>query len=302
MVTNPPFSAYTEMKKIKSTATYIITEEKPEEEILIHYDERDEEENLLVEEKYFPDGTPESRIVRTYGEQGRLKLEKEYSADSEVPHQETEYSYSAAGRVTETVIRYQDGSVSYRRYSHDEANNSETIDIVDEEGENEGKEYRRYDSEGRVLEEVIHDEEGALEQSVTNEYDEHGQLLKRVSLFPDDYEVIELYFYERDEKSQIIERTVENEEEEVLRHDEFDYDERGNNTEHRVQNYSQGWAVTDRLVYDEKDRVVKNQRLLPNGAIIRETDFAYNENDLLAEQENRTQEGVHLLVFKYEFF
>lgn len=290
------------MKKIKSISTHVVGENTPDEGILVQYEERDEEGHLVVEEKFYPDGSLESRILRDFDDKGQVVSEKEFSGENEQPDQATTYTYSAAGRLEEAVIAYQDGSLTIRKYEQDEAANSETIHIADEEGTFEGKEYRRYDSEGHVLQEVIHDEEEKLEQDVSREYDDHGQLIKRVSIFDEDYETVELFDYERNEGGQIISRRAEDEDGKLLRFDEFSYDERGNTIQHKAQSVNEGWALVDEWEYDEKDQIVKSRRSQPDGSVLQESDYFYNEEGLLLERETRTKQGVSLSVYKYEYY
>ena len=290
------------MKKIKSIATYSVDEFTSEEGVLIRLEERDKAGHLLAEKQYHPEGGLESRIERTYDAEGRLTSEKEYAGDADEVHQETSYQYTAAGRLEEAVIKYQDGSLTYRKYQHDEADNSETIDIVDEDGEYEGKEFRRYDSEGRILKEVIHDEDKNLEQDITRIFDEHGYVMQRITLLPDDMKIHEEITYERDEKGLITLREIVDETEELMRFDEFEYDEKGNTTLRRAQDYNQGWAIVDEFEFDEKDRIIKSKRSKPNGTIVQETDYTFNEAGQLIEEQNRTSSGVALLLYKYDFF
>lgn len=290
------------MKKIKSTAVYSVTEESSEEGVLVQLEKRDEEGRLILEEKYYGDGTIESRIERTFNEKGLPQLQREFSGVSSAPDQETTYRYSAAGRLEEATIKYQDGSFTYRKFTHDEAANSETINIVDEDGEYEGKEFRKYDSEGRILAEVIHDDSGKLEEDVTREYDEHGLILSRITVFPDDYKTTEQFLYERNDQGLILHRRIVDEEEKLLRADEFDYDEKGNTIRHTAQDFNQGWAIVDEWTYNEDSKVIATKRSEPNGTVHQESDYEYNEQGLIQRQEKRTKHGVDLLLFKYEYF
>lgn len=290
------------MKKIKSISTFVHAEDSPEEGTLLQYEERNEKEQLILEEKYYADASLESRIERSFDSEGRLEWEKEFSGENQEPDQHTQYTYSAAGRLEVAEIKYQDGSSTFRKYEHDESANSETINIVDEEGTYEGKEYRRFDSEGKILQEVIHDEEEKLEQDVNREYDDNGHLTERVTMLPDDYETVEFFDYERNDQGLILNRKVEDEDGKLLRLDKFEYDEKGNTTQHEVQDYNQGWALVDQWEYDEKERIIKTRRSQPNGDVLQESEYRYNDNDLLIEQENRTKQGMSLSAYKYEYF
>ncbi len=288
------------MKKIKSISTYLRVNEM-EEGKLQSLEQRDEQENVLLEELYYPTGDMESRIERVYNEAGRLELVREYATDREKPDQQTEFEYTAAGRIALKRVIYQDGSLSVHQYEYDEANLAENITIVDEDQEVEGREYRRFDSEGKILEERIELEDGSIEEQRKVEFDDHGMMLKR-ELTRYDEEKLELFVYERDEKGLVKKRYIEDEEGEIQRLDVFEYDERGNTLEHQAEDHNQGWGVIDRWEYDDQDRVIKSQRSYPSGMMLQETSMVYNEEGFLSKRETRTPQGVQSFNYRYEFF
>ncbi len=290
------------MKKIKQISTYLQLPDR--EETLQRLEERDERENVLLEEQYYPTGDLESRLERTFDADNRLAAIREYASDAEQPDQEMLFEYTAAGKIALKRVVYRDGSESQHRYAYDEAERGETITIVDEEGTVEGVEYRRYDSEGRVLEERIAVEEEQEEVRREQAFDDHGMLLKRRTVQQGEEEdaLVEIVAYERDEKGLVRKRTIEDEAGDILRLDLFAYDERGNTVEHQAEDHHQGWAIVDRWEFDDQDRVSSSQRTYPGGAMLQETALSYDETGLLAERETRTPQGIQVFRYRYEFF
>ena len=67
--------------------------------------------------------------------------------------QRVQFAYSSAGKTEQETIIFMDGSKSLRNYTYDEAENTILTVLVDEDGEEEERHFRRMDSEGRVVEE-----------------------------------------------------------------------------------------------------------------------------------------------------
>ena len=287
------------MAKIKTTTTFLFDDLTPEEGVIAFREERDPQGLVLSQVQYNSEGGVEQRIERTYDEKGRVMEERQYSIN-EQPDQVVSFSYDNAGRITQQAIRYLDGSHSYRNYQRDEAANSETIVIVDDENFEEGKEFRRFDSEGRVLEVVI-EEEGEPVQEVETSYDEHGRPLTQSGYYGEDYEFDLTFHYTTDEQGRISGVEVQNEEGELVRKESFAYDERGNPVEYRLENLREGYTQMEQWEYDMDNRMTLHRRALPDGTIQSEVQYRYGAHNLVEEEENLSRHGLSLTKYQYEF-
>ncbi len=288
------------MPKIKSITTTIHHNFTPEQGLPAFYEERDAQQNVLLQLQYDSTGELESRVVRSFDEQGKLVEELQYS-QNDVPDQVISTSYDAAGRPAQQKIKYLDGSYSFRNYTRDEAANSETITTIDEENFEEGKEFRRYDSEGRTLEEVI-EEEGEPIQEIETTYDDHGRPLTQSGYYKDDYEFDRVYSYQLDEQGRIAQAEVHSEVGELLRRETYRFDERGNLCEQQIESFADGVNLTNSWEHDLDNRMTLHRRTLPGGNLQSEVQYRYDERGLLAEEERLSPEGVSLLVYAYELW
>ena len=109
------------------------------------------------------------------------------------------------------------------------------------------------------------------------------------------------YDYEYDEEGRIIYAEIFDEEEDLIRTDEISYNENGNQSEIKMVHYTDGWSLIDRYDYDEKNRVIKEERL-QGGTPIESKEYTYDENDLVLEEETRNRNGWTIHRFLYEFF
>ncbi len=286
------------MNKIKSITTLVIEENGSTTPAA--YEERDQEGNITLLKNYTEKGGLDGMTLFEFDEKNRVIVEKQYS-NGESPDQVIKVNYNESGKAHQIIVEYADGSTSYKNYSRDEAEKSTTIEIVDQDNELEGKEYRKFDSENRILEETIFTDTGAIETKAEYEYNDYGDIIESVKVDDEGFETVRFYDYYRDDQSRINKVEMLNEDENIIRVDEFEYDERGNRIKHIMKNLERGSLFVDIRAFDENDREIRFERLMGDRPI-QVIESRYRADGILEEQETRMGDGVILNRFEYEFF
>ncbi len=285
--------------KIKSIKTIHISENTDEKGIVSLFEERDQEGNITLYVQYNEKGEVEQKTERILNEKGQLLEEKNYTT-REKPDQHILFDFNESGKVSQATVQYLDGSISYRKYTRDEAEHSTTIEITDNEGVFEGKEFRRFDNEGRVLEEVIYDEDNNIIEKTETEYDDYGRIIETVVLDIEGIETVRFYDFYMDDTGRVIKIETLNEDEIIIRSDEFEYDERGNQVKHIVFDKTRGMILTDLWEYDIDNKIINHKHQMGEN-LIQEIKNRYRADNLLVEQETLTGNGISLNSFEYSF-
>ncbi len=285
--------------KIKSIKTFHIDDNTDGKGMVSIYEERDEQGNVILHIQYNEKEGIEQKTERILNEKGQLIEEKQYTG-GEKADQHILYEYNESGKVNQAIVHYLDGSKSYRKYTRDEAQKSTTIEITDDDGIFEGKEFRRFDSEGKLLEEVIYDEENKVTEKRETEYDDYGRIIESVVLDIEGIETVRFYDYYLDDKGRVNKIESLNEDEIIIRTDEIEYDERGNQVKYIVLDKSRGAELTETWEYDKDDNIVNHKRLSGEN-LLEEVKNRYRADKLLAEQEILTGNGVTIDYFEYSF-
>ncbi len=286
------------MNKIKSIKTFV--SEPHHEEIVKVYEERDQEGNITLLQQFDTEGNIEAKSEYEFDEKGRVTVERQYSI-SETPDQTLKIEYNESGKAKQVIVAFADGSFSYKNYSRDEAERTTTIDIVDQDGENEGKEVRKFDDEDRVLVETVYTDSGEIETKAEFEYNEHGDVVENVRLDVEGFETVRFYDYFRDDEARINKIEILNEDEKIIREDTFEYDERGNQTKHIMKDLDRGSIFTDSREYDMNNNEVRFERTMGNRPLeVMET--KYRADGMMESQEKTSDEGVLMFRFEYELY
>jgi hypothetical protein len=287
------------MNKIKSITTFVAGDQEGEKIISV-YEERDQLGNITALKHFNHEGELENKTIYAFDEKGRVIVEEQYSTGT-LPDQVIKIEYNESGKAQQVVIAFADGSSSLKKYSRDEAEKSTTIDIVDQDGEVEGKEFRRFDGEDRVLEEIIYNDAGEIETKGEFEYNDYGEITESVRLDVEGYETVRFYDYHRDDKANVFKIDTLNEEEQIIRIDEFEFDERGNRVKHIMKDLERGGLFIDLREFDKNDNEIRFERLMGDRPIeLIETSFTIE--GLMEKQEVTKTEGLITYLFEYELY
>lgn len=288
------------MPNLKSIKTFVVTEETSEEGFKLMEEHYDEQNNLLLQKQYSPEGVRLQKAERSYDSDGKLIEEKQYSTEA-LPDHTTIYHYDNSGKVSLEESTYRDGTVGKKVVERDEANKTITHRVLDDNDHEEAKEFRRLDEEGRLLEETLFAENNSLTQRTIRKYDDHGKILERSVEFADGFVQKLFYAYEMNDKGQLYSVIIKNDKGEMLLEDYFEYDDRGNQNVHESEDYEKKSYTVIESEYNLDNKLTK-QVTTVNDQAIQEVLFTYNEHGLLQEQEVNTVNGSVLQYNKYEFF
>lgn len=286
------------MKKIRAITTFLINQYTSDEGFKHIYQEFNDKGHTTVEERYFAEDELEQKILRSYDDQDRLIEEITYS-DQHEPDQHIVYHYEAGAKPHKVEVIYANGAKTTYIHTYNDAERSENVVVMDENGTIESNEYRRWDAEERLLEEEIKDVDGNIVSRVVNEFDQHGNPLKVYIHSEDGDEFTHTFEYETDEKGYIVELKVSDDRGKVFRQETFEYDEQGNRTERRFEDRQRGRAGIEVWEYDDQGREILHQVLKPNGNPQEEVAITYGENGLVAEREYRDSDGVVIHMYEY---
>ncbi len=284
--------------KIKSIKTFHVNDYTDEKGIVSVFEERDMEGNITLHIQYNEKGEIEQKVERILNGKGQLIEEKQYTGAGK-PDQHIYYEYNESGKVALAKVHYLDGSISHRKYSRDESEKSTTIEIFDDSGAFEGKEFRRFDSEEKVLEETYYDEENAITEKIETEYDDHARVIETVAVDIDGNETVLFYDYYMDDKGRVNKIETLNEDELVIRTDEIEYDEHGNHSKYNVHDKNRG-VFTDLWEYDKDNKIINHKRFAGEN-LVEEVKNRYRADNLLEEEETLTGNGISLKYFEYTF-
>ncbi len=284
--------------KIKSIKTFYVSDNTDGEGLLSAYEERDSEGNIILHIQFNEKEEIEQKTERIFDDKGRLVEEKQYTG-GERPDQHIKYSYNESGKVAQATVLYLDGSTSFRNYLRDESKKITTIEIRDDDGTFEGKEIRRFDEEGRVLEEVIFDEDNEIVEKTETEFDDFGRIIENVYVDMSRIETVRFYDYYTDEKGRVNKIETLDEDETIIRTDEIKYDERGNQTKY-IASQENNMVFTDIWEYDLQNRITNHKRMRGDN-LVEEVKNKYRDDNLLTERETLTGNGIVLNYFEYSF-
>ena len=135
---------------------------------------------------------------------------------------------------------------------------------------------------------------------MTSKIDDHGRLLERTIINEEGDELQLLINYETDDQGRIVLAKIQNGSGELIRVEHQSFDERGNRVELKVEDHQQGYATVEQWDYNLDNRITTHTRLSPNGEPMAITEYTYDGEGRVAEEEQRNREGIRLLKYIYE--
>jgi len=163
------------LKTVKITNTPKGEAGEPWVSQIIHYDRQGRE---LANYQYAAAGIFESKTENRYDENGNLIEETTYQDEHEIAERKT-YHLNDAGEPEKISIDFNDGSQSFRIRVKEPEKRTETWIEQDEEGEQETRECKTMDAEGRLLVRELYDHRDRLTEAFDYEYDNSNQVIRR---------------------------------------------------------------------------------------------------------------------------
>jgi len=300
------------MAKLKAIKTYtalVDGEGNRNSEFLNTSIEFDSNENVILEVKYNDDGTFESKAEYEYDEQSKIKLVTDYYDENEV-NESKEFHRNQENEVVKIIHKYGDGSITTKIVEQN--NGEEVITATDEDDEFDGKEIKKIDESGRLIEHAIFDYDNKLEEKQLYEYDESGKTLSSKE-YGRGEEFISHKKFQYDIKGNCtleislsakgkIQRRIQSKFDEnnnviEQQHDEqylvkFEYDNNKNETKREIINLANNLKENMvSFIYDEENRIVEQ--------------ITYSYGMARQFQKNVLVEGASdylSTIYKYEFF
>jgi hypothetical protein len=296
------------MQKIKKITAYtgiVGNDGESRLEYRSSFQEFDMNNNLIKDVSYHPSGEIDSASGFKYDSEKRLKEEIHYFENDQVG-EIIRYKLNAEGKPTEIETTYADESQSVRKISRFE--NMISVKSYDEDGELEGEELVKLNSDGRVVEEINFDEDQEIIQRTTNQYNEAGRVITKTKYGEDDEFLVKAE-YDYDENGNIVSETQLNQKGKLINRINYTFDKNGNQIAWQNNNYSHNTH------YDENGRIISEETVnRGNNAVENFTEFRYNPDGLKTEERTFSmgqqydvlpgasgRSGSDLLVTRYEY-
>jgi len=265
------------MSKVKKLEKFIVFADENDQVKHQHksfLQEFDDQGNVIREVDYAPDGSVDNAAGYKYDDKNRLIEEVHYYEDevSEV----IRYKLDENGKRTEVETTYADASKSVKKIVRD--GNTITVKTFDEDGDTEEEDRIKYDSQGRVIEEIQLDEDGKTVTRSVYEYNEKGKLLTKT-----DYEGEGGLFIkttlEYDDRENLASEIQVTDQGNLVHRVNYQYNEKGERT--TWQNNHQ----VHRVEYDEHSRpVTEETKNRMNNLVENFTEYKYNKQGLVSEE------------------
>ncbi|MBI5542093.1 MAG: hypothetical protein HY951_18700 [Bacteroidia bacterium] len=274
------------MKKIKSIQAWV---DNGDETYMKECHEYDENGKEIARERYFSSDSLEEKTLTKYNEEGLIVEEINIGEDGEV-NDKTAIHRDSNGLPTEIIVEYLDGSKTIKTYSRQDNNKTTIVTEVSDEGEFEGKVRVKVDDKGHIVENAVLSENDELVEQHLYEFDEKGNILKEL-VFEKSQMISETkYIY--DENMNLVKRIMLNPSGDTIDWAIFRYDANGNISE---QQY--GDHTLYKLEYNEKGKVVKEQKVNAMGMMEYSKSFEYNEEGDLMKEDNLMEKTTYKYIY-----
>lgn len=285
-------------KKIKTIS--IFTHLEGEAELLSQQETRNEQGYTIERIAYLPDGTPEHSFFYEYDNQNRLIKEVQVSDGKEICI--IQFSYDESGRLNQEKQTYPEGGTLIKHFALDLATNTETLHTEDETSAANGNERRKFDADGRVLEEDIYDHDGKLTYSLRASYDDYGNPVWQTITDAMGKKHTDRFQYSRDEDGRLVSMKLFDEKGSLKREELFDYDAAGTRDYHEINDYHEGWGRIYEFVFNEAAQPEKMSVFDKDESPLSEIIYLYNEENLLDTEETTDRRGTIIKKIKYLFY
>lgn len=291
--------------KVKKLCVYRINnpegltdEQIAEKEILYQELEYDDNENVINEITFLPDGEIEHEYRYKYDDLNRVSEEILVEGTGEILEKMTK-EYDEQGRVISETNHYEDdlADVTTIEYSADGKELSRTT--VDTEGELLRQKLFKYDS-GKLVSVVETDEEGAVINERTISYDERGLAIEeRVRESDVNFRFVSVYD-ESGKRAQLKKYSQKNE---LLERISYSYDDKGRIIQ--MQEEDAAGVEIHSLEIDDYENVIRQETTDQNGnvtgLIVREFSPENRQLFTYVNVKNRHQQFVQNYRLRYEY-
>jgi len=283
------------MNKVKTRTEYTTTID-PElketgEEFKSSFCEYNINGDIIHFESFTEEGVMDGKITSKFDNEGHVLEEINCSSDDEFTDK-TLYIRKDNGEIEQIELFYPGNTKTIKRYIRNESSHKLEIQIVDDDGDLEGRELIVFDENDNVLEKLTLDYDGKHEEKLCFEYDKSNKLIHRKEVDRKDKIIIQdRFFY--DDNNNMIKRIRLNRKNKPLEIVMVKYNENNKAVE---QNFNNQYIL--QFEYDKKGNTIKEVRKNEHGLIEHEAFSSYNDEGLIVEEKSL----FDIKTYKYEFY
>lgn len=234
------------------------------------------------------------KSVKSFRANNISDLEETEIREKEFIHQYTEFDEN--GLPTEVTTYYPDGSVEHK-YEYQYNSEGKIIDELLIESDGEVTEHRSmvYDSEGRLAKEFIHYLDDSADVLMFT-YDAEGRLLSRRSV--DNEGETGNYLVNVYSGNQLVSESEYDIAGEIITQRKIVYNEEGKITEEIFRTPEQNYHIL--YSYDENGTASVSRKYNEDKHLTERNTFTYNSEGRLSESMEETSSGIEITYIKYD--
>lgn len=276
--------------KVKSVTTYTANLNDEEQSFKNSYIEYNLHGSVLVAAEWTGTHELESKTVSIYNAENKIIEETNYAYDDEISEHAVFYRNND-GSIAKVEIEYADGTVLHKIFSYNSAENTRTILLSNEDGEDEGKEFYKFDNNKNIIEKIMHNFAGDLEEHKKFIYD-NDKIIQEEQFDKAGF-LISTRRYSYDLTGNLIELIATNCKNIIIEKVKTKYDEKNRIVEQIAKD-----SYLIRITYDDAAHTRVEERFNQLNQMIYYLKTYENEQGLITEEETHT---LHI-TYKYEFF
>lgn len=234
------------------------------------------------------------KYIKSFRANNISDLDETEIREKEYIHQYTEFD--EAGHPIEAITYTPDGTVEHK-YQYKYNSEGKLVDEILLESDDEVAEHRsmEYNDEGQLVKEYIHYLDGTAD-SLIHTYDQEGRLLSRRSIDSDgetgNY-LVNVY-----EGKYLISETEYDLSGEIITQRKIIYDEEGNITEEVFRTPEANYNIL--YSYDEKGVASVRRRYNEDKHLMERNTFTYDFEGRLSESMDETSSGIEITYTGYD--
>jgi uncharacterized protein YuzE len=299
------------MAKIRRLTKYIgmLNEnDQPVNEFKQLVQEYDQQQNCIKEVEFNSRGEVENASGYKFNDQNKKIEEIHYFNEDEIGEQ-IQFKLDEEGKTIEIETTYADDAKSIKKIKRSE--HLIEARIYDEEGDLEGEEIVKLNSNARPIEEIQYDEDKNVVRRFIYEYDKDENIIARTEYGEDNIFLVKITF-EYDNHGHLIRLIQLNEKGRPVGSTLYQHDDKGNQILMQTDRHIQ------RSAYDEKGNLVSMEIInRVNNLVESFNEYKYGDHGLVIEERtfemgdahqlepgvfSRSGSNLQLTRYEYEFF
>jgi len=282
-------------------------DDRPISEFKQFVQEFDEHQNCIKEIEFNKDGEIENASGYKFNGQNKKIEEIHYFNEDEIGEQ-IRYKLDDEGKTVEIETIYADDAKSIKQIKR--SANLIEAGIYDEDGDLEGEEIVKLNSNGQPLEEIQYDEGKKIVQRFTYEYDKEDNMTTRTEYGEGNIFIVKMNF-EYDKQGNLVRTDQFNQKGKPFGMTIYQYDEKGNQILMQTNRHIQ------RSAFDEEGKLLSREIMNRANNIVESfNEYKYDDHGLVIEERTfemgdayqlqpaiftRTDSNLQVTRYEYEF-